>query len=293
MTKFLCVDFDATLSDPQMSQFIKDTVETKKREGIEDLKIGIVTSRSIYDDFKTYGQFHHEIEDVLTEYNIELDFICTRFCLHVINHNDYREHGIKYAIEKAALFPVFGETPSNYLAYRSAHQTHIQTLRTEPDHDKTQELKALVEEQIQFELDLREEFINDKMIGDNTPKINQIETTITTMMKRPLEELSDVEVLLLDDAAKHIRAVDNYPNENWAGCSYWANITPIELAVNQFIQPLFHKEARHRSDLVAETTELLTTSVGGQGFFSRDESVLDRNSKQDKSTGLKSCCTLM
>ena len=61
MTKFLCVDFDATLSDPQMSQFIKDTVETKKREGIEDLKIGIVTSRSIYDDFKTYGQFHHEI----------------------------------------------------------------------------------------------------------------------------------------------------------------------------------------------------------------------------------------
>ena len=58
MTKFLCVDFDETLSVPQMAQFIKDVVDTKKDQRLHELKIGIVTSRSIYDDFKTYGQFH-------------------------------------------------------------------------------------------------------------------------------------------------------------------------------------------------------------------------------------------
>ena len=126
------------------------------------------------------------------------------------------------------------------------------------------------------------------MQGANTPKINQIEMTITTMTGQPIEELFNVEVLLLDDASKHIKAVNDYPNSNWVGCPYWGDITPIEQAVDQFMGPLqkMKKDTVHNPALTTKST----SQVRGQRFFSPED---DEDTKPFESRCFKIGCIIM
>jgi len=231
MTKFLCIDFDGTLSDSNISSLIKKITDFKKVNSLDELKIGIVTSRSIYDDFRTPGQFYHEIADVLVNYNIELDFISTRFCLHMIDKDKYAEDGIAQTIKDAIKIPIFGDLVSDYLAYRDNHSTAITALRSSRSSESYESLQEKVQSQIDFELALRAKYIQDKMIGHNTPKINQIETLIRSYNVA----VSDSSVLLLDDATKHVRAVSSYDNDNWQGQSYFGNDEEVSAVLAKFV----------------------------------------------------------
>ena len=105
--KFLCLDFDGTLSTELLAGFIKKIVDQRNLKGEHQLKIGIVTSRSIYDDFRTFGQFQDEIVDVLERFDIKLDFICTRFALHVMSDLDYEKMSVREAIVASLGIPSF------------------------------------------------------------------------------------------------------------------------------------------------------------------------------------------
>ncbi|WP_298623879.1 hypothetical protein [uncultured Legionella sp.] len=231
MTKFLCVDFDGTLSDAKLASLIKIISDDLKRTDSSDVKIGIVTSRSIYDDFKTAGQFYDEIVDVLEKNDIKLDFICTRFCLHQINSLAYEELSISETINNAKKIPVFGDVVSDYLVYRAENSHDITLIRERASRDLIQALQAKVDSQIQFELQVHADHIKGKMAAESTPKVRQIETVIASYNVVP----EDAEVLLLDDDPKHIRAIQSCNNPDWHAVTYAGLVSEVKTELMNFL----------------------------------------------------------
>lgn len=234
MTKLLCVDFDGTLSNEKIASLIKRISDYLKKMNNTNVKIGIVTSRSIYDDFKTAGQFYDEISDVLQRNNLKLDFICTRFCLHQIDPVDYETLNIPEAINNAKKIPVFGEVVSDYLAYRAANMDEIALINRsdyKESHRFISALRTKVEDNIQFELQLHAEHIKGKISGDSTPKVQQIETVIASYGL----EIEETEVLLLDDDPKHIRAIQSYNNINWNSVHFIGFISEVKTQLLNFL----------------------------------------------------------
>jgi hypothetical protein len=218
MMKFLCLDFDGTLSTELLAGFIKKIVDQRNLKGEHQLKIGIVTSRSIYDDFRTFGQFQDEIVDVLARFEIKLDFICTRFALHVMSDIDYEKMSVREAIVASKPHPIFADYTSNYLLYRETHKQLITALRESSlKKDAYQiyrsKLWDLVDKDVEAELKVREEVIQPDLKPGMTAKIHQLEATLKFYGCEPMKS----EVLLLDDALKHVAAVSNYPSPNWHG----------------------------------------------------------------------------
>jgi len=260
MTKYLCIDFDGTLTDPKVSAYVKKISDFLQSHSEENVKIGIVTARSISDDFKTYGQFYNEITMLLDDQQIRLDFICTRYCLHLINPMHYTSHSISGAIQQAQLVPIFGETHVNYLSYRSEHQATIAALRNPGDNEHSyHELSSHLFQQTQIQREQEQTLYNahikGKMVGNDTPKINQIKKIITSYPGQ------DDSVLLLDDAAKHIRAVNGHSESNWQGVFYNGDDIDVELKLSNFIGNGFLNAQSH------EEIPVLTNNTGGYSAF--------------------------
>lgn len=234
MTHYFCIDFDGTLTDSAVNAYVKELSDRLKNNDRDTLKIGIVTARSISDDFKTDGQFVDEIETLLEDRGIKLDFICTRYCLHVINPDHYATSGIAGAIKQAQTISVFGNIAVDYLAYRSNHQSSISQLRQfvsptreycavlEDLYTKTHALRTL-------EKSLHSAHIAGKMIGADTPKVNQINTILNFYAGK------NNKVLLLDDAEKHVHAINSHQKRHWQGVLYNDNFNDIKSQLSTFI----------------------------------------------------------
>lgn len=290
MTKFVCLDFDGTLSDEQIAEVVKKILDVKKSGMLENVQFGIVTSRSIYDDFRTPGQFYHDIVSVLIEKGIELNFICTRFCLHVIDPLDYVSYDIPTAIDRASKYPIFGGIISDYLMYRAKHSELIRELKLDPSPKQLRLLKELVKMDIDMELALRKSHIEGKMLGDNTPKINQIETVIS-VYQEPIER---AQVLLLDDAYKHVCAVQSYPCDNWVGCHYTGDIRKAAIAMHEFlgIKPSSCKHIDEEAPLIQGSVVRIAPRQGLLGLFyekvhrrAHAESIESGEEKLDEKSG--------
>ena len=142
--RLITIDFDGTLTAEELRDKIKQIIAENKGNG--DFKIGIVTARSIFDDFDEKrhkypdSQFVFDIEAFLIEHEIELDFISTTYSLHILDKNanshlPTRER-IKTAIQVAQAIPVFGDKASDYLAYRRDNDNQAAIKQIKEDYDR-------------------------------------------------------------------------------------------------------------------------------------------------------------
>jgi hypothetical protein len=229
MTKFLCLDFDGTLTDDEVNSLVKKVAIYLEANPEVDVKIGIVTARSVSDDFETPGQFYEDIQNLLVEKGIKLDFISTRYSTHVINRDHYDRYGISGAIDRAKPSAVFGEYASDYLAYRRANSQLIHDMLNASSSVERSGLHDQIYKNSQslrdLEQGLYDEHINGKMLKGATPKVTQIAKVMQAFGK-------EGEVMLLDDAYKHVQAING---QGWTGLYHSGSFEGNQTAITKFV----------------------------------------------------------
>ena len=251
--KLICIDFDDTLSTPQMLAKIKAVIAANK--GRSDIKIGILSARSISDDFDPKNPHHialTDIEQYLKANNVSVDFIATTHSLHTDpftaneaqypiyqESSDYLAYRKKYAQEIAQIKQHQAQTEKLIALFKATkkeaggnlpqgmidrYQQRIDVNRTATNKLR-KELQAKMQSVIDREADLYQRDIKPFVEKAGSAKIGQV--------YRLLQHYGDAEVLLIDDSEADIRVFNRQAGAlplpsmpQWTGLHYYMKNLP-------------------------------------------------------------------
>jgi chorismate mutase len=268
--KLLCVAFDHTLTKKEMLAKIKAIIVANK--GRDDLRIGLVTDKSIADDFSptSFDQIAMaDIESYLRANGLALDFIATK-------HNVY----IDPFTSREKVIPVYKEV-SDYLAYRRQHAALIAAIKSQ--HDQTTRLEAMLanakkeakETGYPLDRNLLESFrtriqssrrVNEQKrtalftivksqvdrereleARDVAPLAARTSSTKIAPLYRLLQHYGDAEIMLLEDNEQHFRAFTMQAQTlplpgmpKWVGLYFFPGITEFRIKQQALFASLDH-----------------------------------------------------
>jgi hypothetical protein len=274
--KYVCIDLDGTFTNEALQDKIIEVL--KANEGRDDVKIGIVTARCIFDDFHTGAQLSQPyIDDFLVKLKgkgITLDFVATTHCLY-LNYIDNKNYTLK---------PMFEDFKSDYIAYRDNNRLLIDKLKI--NVELGEQVRAIVDSPSSEHTDTKLDEALRKLDGLSSDEKDEIKAIIklrdaeSVIFKKYVQpELDDpasrsakilqidavikafsdgedsVEVLLIDDAKKHADAVnknskrpiqEDKPRPTWSGIGVFydkssSNIAAVGDALNNFIRKIVKK----------------------------------------------------
>jgi len=208
--KFLCLDFDNTLTQPVFIEKIKSVLARLKANNRTDINIGIITSRAIYSDLmnrytpgERYQLAQPDIRDLLEKHQLEFDFICTAHTLYLSPFK---------ATQK--MIPVSKEV-IDYLGFRDTHRNRINELNNFFAAGMTEAVNFIHEELENSLFDLRQKE-SELFNRDFMPFFQKAGSTKIMQLYRLHHALGDGDVLMVDDLAEECDSI-NRRAENHQG----------------------------------------------------------------------------